>query len=55
MGVATGAETFWGALGGVKETVLVPFAQDYVPKVDLERKELVLDLPETYLDEAEEG
>jgi 16S rRNA processing protein RimM len=40
---------------GVKETVLVPFAQDYVPKVDLERKELVLDLPETYLDEAEEG
>lgn len=42
---------------GVKETVLVPFAQDYVPKVDLDRKELILDLPETYLDEgeAEEG
>jgi 16S rRNA processing protein RimM len=42
---------------GVKETVLVPFAQVYVPKVDLERKELTLDLPETYLEEgeAEEG
>lgn len=38
---------------GVAETVLVPFAQDYVPKIDLERRELTLDLPETYLDEGE--
>jgi 16S rRNA processing protein RimM len=38
---------------GAEETVLVPFAQDYVPKIDLERRELVLDLPETYLDEGE--
>jgi 16S rRNA processing protein RimM len=38
---------------GVAETVLVPFAQDYVPKIDLERRELTLDLPPTYLDEGE--
>ena len=38
---------------GAAETVLVPFAQDYVPKIDLARKELTLDLPETYLDEGE--
>lgn len=38
---------------GVEETVLVPFAQDYVPKIDLAAKKLVLDLPETYLDEGE--
>ncbi|QIG47613.1 ribosome maturation factor RimM [Nordella sp. HKS 07] len=36
---------------GVKETVLVPFAEDYVPRIDLEKAELTLDLPETYLDD----
>lgn len=40
---------------GVAETVLVPFAQIYVPKIDLEKAELTLDLPETYLDEGEPG
>lgn len=38
---------------GVKETVLVPFAQDYVPKIDLGKREVTLDLPETYLDDGE--
>lgn len=38
---------------GIKETVLVPFAEDYVPKIDLDKAELTLDLPETYLDEGE--
>lgn len=38
---------------GVKETVLVPFAEDYVPKIDLDTAELTLDLPETYLDDGE--
>ncbi|MFZ5673934.1 MAG: ribosome maturation factor RimM [Pseudomonadota bacterium] len=38
---------------GVAETVLVPFADEYVPKIDLEKPELTLDLPETYLDEGE--
>ncbi len=38
---------------GMTETVLVPFTRDYVPKIDLAKGELTLDLPETYLDEAE--
>lgn len=38
---------------GVDETVLVPFAESYVPAIDLERKELLLDLPEDYLDDGE--
>ena len=38
---------------GVKETVLVPFAEAYVPKIDLAKPELTLDLPETYLDDGE--
>lgn len=38
---------------GIAETVLVPFAETYVPKIDLAKKELTLDLPETYLDETE--
>ena len=38
---------------GVKETVLVPFADEYVPKIDLDKRELTLDLPETYLDDGE--
>jgi 16S rRNA processing protein RimM len=38
---------------GIKETVLVPFAHDYVPKIDLAKRELILELPETYLDESE--
>lgn len=38
---------------GMKETVLVPLAQAYVPKIDLDKAELTLDLPETYLDEGE--
>ncbi len=36
---------------GVAETVLVPFAESYVPEIDLARRELVLDLPEDYLAE----
>jgi len=38
---------------GVAETVLVPFAEAYVPKIDLAKRELTLDLPETYLDDGE--
>ena len=38
---------------GAEETVLVPFAQDYVPVIDLARREVVIDLPESYLDEGE--
>jgi 16S rRNA processing protein RimM len=38
---------------GAEETVLVPFAQHYVPAVDLARREIVIDLPENYLDESE--
>ncbi|HTN95661.1 MAG TPA: ribosome maturation factor RimM [Nordella sp.] len=38
---------------GVKETVLVPLAQAYVPKIDLDKGERTLDLPETYLDDGE--
>jgi 16S rRNA processing protein RimM len=38
---------------GVQDTVLVPFAQDYVPKMDLAKRELTLDLPESYLDDGE--
>ncbi|WP_119387894.1 ribosome maturation factor RimM [Taklimakanibacter lacteus] len=38
---------------GIAETVLVPFAETYVPRIDLAKRELTLDLPETYLDEAE--
>lgn len=37
----------------VKETVLVPFTEIYVPKIDLDKAELTLDLPETYLDDGE--
>lgn len=36
-----------------EETVLVPFAQDYVPVIDLARREIVIDLPESYLEEGE--
>src|SRR5262249_31792169 len=35
---------------GAEETVLVPFAQDYVPVIDLAKREVVIDLPESYLD-----
>jgi 16S rRNA processing protein RimM len=35
------------------ETVLVPFAHDYVPAIDLARREIVIDLPESYLEEGE--
>lgn len=38
---------------GDDETVLVPFAESYVPAIDLEKKELLLDLPEDYLDDGE--
>jgi len=38
---------------GVAETLLVPFAEAYVPKIDLAKRELTLDLPETYLDDGE--
>ncbi len=38
---------------GAEETVLVPFAQDYVPVIDLAKREIVIDLPEAYLDEGE--
>jgi 16S rRNA processing protein RimM len=38
---------------GAEETVLVPFARDYVPVIDLAKREIVVDLPETYLDESE--
>jgi 16S rRNA processing protein RimM len=38
---------------GVDETVLVPFADNYVPAIDLGKRELLLDLPEDYLDEGE--
>jgi 16S rRNA processing protein RimM len=38
---------------GTEETVLVPFAQDYVPVIDLAKREMVIDLPETYLDDGE--
>jgi 16S rRNA processing protein RimM len=38
---------------GKAETVLVPFAEEYVPAIDLEKNEIVLDLPETYLDDGE--
>jgi 16S rRNA processing protein RimM len=38
---------------GIEETVLVPFAQDYVPVIDLAKREIVIDLPESYLDEGE--
>jgi 16S rRNA processing protein RimM len=38
---------------GLDETVLVPFADSYVSAIDLEKKELMLDLPEDYLDEGE--
>src|SRR5262249_33484592 len=38
---------------GSEETVLVPFAQDYVPVIDLARREIVISLPESYLDEDE--
>lgn len=38
---------------GDGETVLVPFAESYVPAIDLEKKELMLDLPEDYLDVGE--
>jgi 16S rRNA processing protein RimM len=36
---------------GEQETVLVPFAESYVPVVDLAKREIVIDLPATYLDE----
>ncbi|MGE4253244.1 MAG: ribosome maturation factor RimM [Parvibaculaceae bacterium] len=38
---------------GVEETVLVPFAQSYVPTIDLANAKIVIDLPETWLDEDE--
>jgi 16S rRNA processing protein RimM len=38
---------------GESETVLVPYAESYVPEIDLDRRELTLDLPEDYLDEGE--
>jgi 16S rRNA processing protein RimM len=38
---------------GSEKTVLVPFAQDYVPVIDLSKGEIVIDLPESYLDESE--
>jgi 16S rRNA processing protein RimM len=38
---------------GAEETVLVPFANDYVPVIDLAKREIVIDLPENYLDEGE--
>jgi len=36
---------------GAEETVLVPFAQDYVPEFDLAKGRIVIDLPATWLDE----
>jgi 16S rRNA processing protein RimM len=38
---------------GMSETVLVPFAESYVSEIDLEKRELLLDLPEDYLDDGE--
>jgi 16S rRNA processing protein RimM len=38
---------------GIEETVLVPFTQDYVPAVDLAKRKIVIDLPETWLDEGD--
>ncbi|WP_119272157.1 ribosome maturation factor RimM [Taklimakanibacter deserti] len=38
---------------GAEETVLVPFAQDYVPEIDLAKGRIVIDLPATWLDEDE--
>jgi 16S rRNA processing protein RimM len=38
---------------GNSETILVPFAESYVAAIDLEKKELLLDLPEDYLDNGE--
>src|SRR4051794_30630596 len=35
---------------GRKETVLVPFADPFVPDIDLENRVLTLDLPEDYFD-----
>ena len=35
---------------GVEETLLVPFARSYVPAIDIDKREIVIDLPETYLD-----
>jgi 16S rRNA processing protein RimM len=35
---------------GLEETVLVPFADNYVPAIDLGKRELLLDLPEDYLE-----
>ncbi|MGE0004391.1 MAG: ribosome maturation factor RimM [Parvibaculaceae bacterium] len=36
---------------GVQETVLVPFTRSYVPVIDLAKARIVIDLPETWLDE----
>jgi 16S rRNA processing protein RimM len=38
---------------GLSETVLVPFATSYVPEIDLAKGRIVIDLPETYLDNEE--
>lgn len=38
---------------GAGETVLVPFARSYVPEVDLAKGRIVIDLPETWLDDGD--
>jgi len=38
---------------GRKETVLIPFAGNYVTSTDLENGKIVVDLPENYLEEEE--
>lgn len=38
---------------GMSETVLVPFDASYVPEIDLAKARIVIDLPETYLDDGE--
>ena len=38
---------------GSRDTVLVPFARSYVPEIDLAKREIVIDLPEAYLEESE--
>jgi 16S rRNA processing protein RimM len=37
---------------GRKETVLVPFADPFVPEIDPEQRTVTVDLPEGYLDES---
>jgi 16S rRNA processing protein RimM len=39
-------------MAGRKETVLVPFADPFVPEIDPEQRTVTVDLPEGYLDES---